>query len=167
MNLIPEGIMRYHPQAEQLAPASGHFAQSVREAVELIRHASVHLSHQERQFLDDLVRSEGRYQWRTMERLRAIYRRVPKELREQFAESFRAGLLADDDAVLPLHEALCAETRAESAADPAQLEAVLTPTSLEGIERAIAATRAQIAAGRLLLASLWQARFQHLQRRHA
>jgi hypothetical protein len=156
----------YQSSTAQLAPASGHFAQSVREAVELARGAP-NLSPQERQLLDDLTRQEGRYQFRTLERLRLILRRLPTEQREEFPESIRASMTADGEDALPLAEALSAETRAEAVANPAQLDALIGPPSLEITEKAIATTRADLAAGRVLLASLLRERFRQLDRRHA
>lgn len=164
----------YQSHGPQLAPAEapsvGPFGRSVRDAVRVARQAK-DLTPAERQLLDDLSRSEERYQYRTLERLTAILARVENVvLRESFPEGVLAAIAAHGrDAEAPsLRDALLTETAAVADADRAQHEAALDPApSLSVIERAIATTTQQIAASRQFLRTLSRIRFERLHGRHA
>ena len=166
--------MRYHSRGAQLAPAVAHpvgpFGQSVRDAVQIARQAP-DLTPTERQFLDDLMRCEERYKHTTLERLCGILARVENDvLRASFPEAVLAAIAAHGGQAraLSVAEALRQETSAQAEADPAQLEVALNPeTPLSTVDRAIANTQRQLAAGRALLASLTQIRFHRLHRGHA
>ncbi|MFA6165362.1 MAG: hypothetical protein WC700_02015 [Gemmatimonadaceae bacterium] len=169
----------YQSHGQQLAPAPapsvGPFGQSVRNAVRVARLAK-DLTPPERQLLDDLSRTEERYQYRTLERLTAILARVPDEtLRENFAEDVRAAICAHGGgSSLPsLREAIQAETEAVADADVPELHVAMLEVALNGqapielLERAAEKMRRQAIVSRNLFAVLSSLRFHRLRRGHA
>lgn len=169
----------YQSHGAQLAPAPapsvGPFGQSVRDAVRIARLAK-DLTRAESQLLDDLSRSEERYQHRTLERLTAILSRVPDELlRENFAEDVRAAICTHGggQSLPSLREAIQAETEAVADADVPELSVAMLEVALNGqapvelLERAAEKMRRQAVASRRLFSVFSFLRFQRLHRGRA
>lgn len=165
----------YQSHGAQLAPGVGPFGQSVRDAVAIARQAR-DLSPAERQFLDDLARSEERYKYTTMERLTKILSRVEDGvLRDVFPEGVRAAIYAygNPQPAPSLCDAIRAETEAVAAADVPELEVALlevacnSQASMALLDLAVEKMRRQAITSRTLYGVLSGLRFTRLQRGRA
>jgi hypothetical protein len=145
-NIPTVQIMINQPKSPALA--RGRFATELADFVrELARDVS-DLSPQERQFLSDVARGEGRYKLVTLRRLAELSRRSPNlKHHESLAEIIRADTLAAerDESI---DELMQEETRAQSECDLEQLRFARNPKCQTTIARLRQALRRQLAITR-------------------
>lgn len=141
----------HHPNAAVVAES--RFTGELGEfAHQLLRALPDDATTQDRQFLKDVARGEGRYKLVTLRRLSALSRRSANPAhREALAEIIRADTLAGERAEVSIEELFSEETRAQSECDLEQLQFAAHPKCPTTRQRLTIALRRQLALTRRLL----------------
>lgn len=141
----------HHPNAAVVAEsrftgALGEFAH------QLLRALPEDTTTQDRQFLKDVARGEGRYKLVTLRRLSTLSRRSSDPAhREALAEIIRADTLAGETTDVSIEELFDEETQAQAECDREQLKFARNPTCPTKRQRLIQAAHRQLALTRRLL----------------
>lgn len=140
----------YHHENPMLA--HGSFATALRDFSRELERDVPDASPQDRQFLQDIRRGEGRYKLVTLRRLAALSRRSTNVAHhEALAEIIRADTLAGEKPAASIAELFTEETLAQGECDLAQLEYARNPNSPCAIVRLRRAACRQLANTRRLL----------------